>query len=418
MVKFISFFRLRLAYFFILVGFWCITNCGTSHPTSRNPSKLSLTTGRPFNQVDTLRVIPFKGEPALANMVYVDGGYMIMGNLGEDTLGTGGRYAKPVTVTSFYIDKTAITNLDYREYLHDLRINGLTKQYAAAMPNQNVWVQGFSYNDPYVENYLEAPGFMYYPVVGVSWEQAIEYCKWRTKTVNNEIKKRGESLNKNNKIKKRGTSTNNEVEKGGASTVATAVNDNQSGGDDLPLLVFWLPSEAQWEYAARGIVGVPGAAYLQNHQRTYPWSSSVPRGKDGRFLANFKRGKGNYKGMAGESDNAAPTSEVYAYPPNDLGIYDMVGNVCCWVSDTYRPLSLQDNGDFNPIRRDGLLDNADSYNTGNGKTSLINDHAKVYKGCSWADSAYFLQIGTRRFLNKDDSTATIGFRCVVSSLGR
>lgn len=380
---------------------------GTSRPTNKKPGKVSLTTGRSFNKTDTLRVIPFKGDPFIANMVYVEGGYMIMGNMGEEQSSAGGRYAKPVTVTSFYIDKTPITNLDYREYLEDLKKNGPIEQYKAAMPNQKVWVQDFSYNDPYLENYLYSPGFMYYPVVGVTWEQATEYCKWRTEVVSNEIKKRN--------TKSSSTKTAN-LEEAVVPSEAAKNEENINKAIELSLPVFRLPTEAEWEYTARGIVGIAGVDYLQSHQRIYPWSGFSPRGKDGKFLANFKRAKGNYKGMAGESDNAAPTSEVYSYPPNDLGIYDMVGNVCCWVIDTYRPLSLQDTEDLNPVRRNGLLDSSASYNASN--KSLIDDNAKTYKGCSWADSAYFLQIGTRRYLDKNSSTATIGFRCVVSSLGR
>lgn len=394
-----------LAYFCTLCALMWVTACGSGHPTSTQPSKVSLTTGRPFNQPDTLTVAPCKKAPSIPGMVYIEGGYMIMGNVGEDKLGTGGACTKPVTVTSFYMDKTPITNLDYREYLYDLQKDGLTEQYKAAMPNQQVLLEGFSYNDPYLENYLDAPGFMYYPVVGVSWEQATAYCKWRTKKIWEAIKQR--------RINLAASADGDDWHDGAAPKV---VHEAMSEAVVHALPIVRLPTEAEWEYAARSIVGVVGVNYLQSHQRIYPWSGAAPRGANGQFLANFKRGKGNYKGMAGESDHSAPTSNVYAYPPNDLGLYDMVGNVCCWVSDTYRPLALQDTGDLNPGRCDGLLDHPDHYHSAS-KTSLIDHDAKVYKGCSWADCAYFLQIGTRRYLNKSDATATIGFRCVVSSVG-
>lgn len=393
----------RLGYFFALIFALFATAYGRKHPTSAHPGKVSLTTGRPFNQPDTLPVAPSKAGPSIPGMVYIEGGYMVMGNLVEDKLGTGGCCTKPVTVTSFYMDRTPITNLDYREYLYDLQKSGLVEEYKAAMPNQQVLVEGFSCNDPLLEAcYLEGPWFMYYPVVGVSWEQARQYCKWRTRKVKEAIEKDGA------KHEKKITSAADDEEK------VETVKANKVVQRVYP--EFELATEVQFEYAARGIVGVAGIDYLQRHQRVYPWDGSSPRGKNGQFLANFKRGKGNYKGMAGESDHAAPTSSVYAYPPNELGLYDMVGNVCCWVRDTYSPLSWQETGDLNPIRPSGL-DGADRQNFPNNPNS-VNDDLKVYKGCSWADSAYFLQIGTRRYLNKNDATATIGFRCVVSNLGR
>ena len=86
------------------------------------------------------------------------------------------------------------------------------------------------------------------------------------------------------------------------------------------------------------------------------------KGKEkGRFRANFKRGRGNYKGIAGESDSNGATSYVYQYPPNDFGLYDMAGNVNEWVYDLYRPLSFQDFDDFNPVRRDDSLDSTKDY---------------------------------------------------------
>ncbi|MCT4696823.1 MAG: formylglycine-generating enzyme family protein [Candidatus Cardinium sp.] len=398
-------FRFRYL-FFIWFVFTCFAGRRRNHPTSQSPGKVSQTTGRPFNQPDTLSVVPCKATPPIPGMVYIEGGYMIMGNLGEDKLGTGGCSAQPVTVNSFWMDEAPITNLAYREYLYDLKQRGLMEQYQAAMPNQQVFIENFSYNDPLVDNYLYAPGFMYYPVVGVSWEQAMKYCAWRTQKLHEAIKNKKRKGSPVTETAEGSSNGEDEPKRVGAHASEEVV-------DGLPIVR--LATEAEFEYAARAVVGVADINYLQSHQRNYPWDGSSPRGKDGRFLANFKRGKGNYKGMAGESDHSAPTSNVYAYPPNLLGLYDMVGNVCCWVYDTYRP--VQDTSDLNPVRRDGLLDSAAHYSAAH-KASLVNDDAKVYKGCSWADCAYFLQIGTRRYLNKDAAAATIGFRCVVSSLGR
>ena len=137
----------------------------------------------------------------------------------------------------------------------------------------------------------------------------------------------------------------------------------------------------------------------------------------GYFLANFKRGRGDYAGIAGKlNDGAMITAYIYEYPPNDFGLYNMAGNVNEWVQDVYRPLSFQDFEDLNPIRRDGTIDAADDYDTEN-YNSLISNNVRVYKGGSWKDVAYWMSPGTRRYLEADSSTATIGFRCAMIRAG-
>ena len=165
----------------------------------------------------------------------------------------------------------------------------------------------------------------------------------------------------------------------------------------------------------------------QTHQRLYPWDGHAlrnPYGKEmGYFLANFKRGRGDYAGIAGKlNDGALITSYIYEFPPNDFGLYNMAGNVSEWVLDVYRPMSFQDFDDLNPIRRDGYMDETSGYdsdieNNPEGFTSLITDEARVYKGGSWKDVAYWMSPGTRRYLDQDSSTATIGFRCAMIRAG-
>jgi gliding motility-associated lipoprotein GldJ len=143
----------------------------------------------------------------------------------------------------------------------------------------------------------------------------------------------------------------------------------------------------------------------------------------GFMLANFKRGRGDYAGIAGRlNDGALITSYIYEFPPNDYGLYNMAGNVSEWVQDIYRPMSYQDFDDLNPIRRDGFLDDVKGYNSDfennpESFTSLITDRSRVYKGGSWKDVAYWMSPGTRRFLDQDSATATIGFRCAMIRAG-
>jgi formylglycine-generating enzyme len=115
------------------------------------------------------------------------------------------------------------------------------------------------------------------------------------------------------------------------------------------------------------------------------------------------------------------TSYIYEFPPNDYGLYNMAGNVSEWVMDVYRPMSFQDFDDLNPIRRDGFLDDNKNYNNQDNNptafTSLITDRTRVYKGGSWKDVAYWMSPGTRRFLDQDSATATVGFRCSMIRAG-
>jgi formylglycine-generating enzyme len=213
----------------------------------------------------------------------------------------------------------------------------------------------------------------------------------------------------------------------------------ESAGGRIPLETgvvlpdYRLPSEAEWEYAAQALIGTQWLDENQTHRRLYPWDGHAlrnPYGKQmGNFLANFKRGRGDYAGIAGKlNDGAMITTYVYEYPPNDFGLYNMAGNVNEWVFDVYRPLSFQDMEDLNPVRRSAedyrgrrsedpnVDDPQNLYDTGNFN-SLISDNTRVYKGGSWKDVAYWLSPGTRRYLEQDSSTATIGFRCAMIRAG-
>jgi gliding motility-associated lipoprotein GldJ len=187
---------------------------------------------------------------------------------------------------------------------------------------------------------------------------------------------------------------------------------------------FRLPNEAEWEYAAKAMIGTQYLDENQEYGRIYPWDGRGVRNpydsrgkkgaKQGDFLANFKRGRGDYAGIAGDQTNDGEIipSNVYDMAPNDFGLYNMAGNMNEWVYDVYRPLSFQDADDLNPLRKDGVYDEKEAYGT-----SLFNDSIRVYKGGSWKDVTYWLAPGARRFMHQDSSTNHIGFRCAMVSLG-
>jgi len=241
--------------------------------------------------------------------------------------------------------------------------------------------------------------------------------------------------------------------------------------DGILLPEYRLPTEAEWEYAAQGAIG---NSQFENtdEKRIYAWNDLTVRmthGKEkdrGKIMANFKRDKGDQGGIASQLNDAGfITTPVFSYWPNDYGLYNMAGNVSEWVKDVYRPLSLEDMDDFNTFRgnvftqvqldeygeiseKDSLgrlvfepvkesqninrrnykvSDNigykdATTYNNEEqqyeyGVTTLINDKARVYKGGSWNDRAYWMSPGTRRWLDEDLSTSTIGFRCAMIRVG-
>ena len=377
-------------------------------PTAENPGQFSTATGLRYNDEEkpSFQVTEFEGQPDAPNMRFIEGGRAVMGSFEEDVMSSRDNVERTISVASFYMDETEIANVHWLEYLDYLERDSAQNPAVleAALPDTTVWVGKLAFNDPYVAHYLRYPGFRFFPVVGVSWRQANAYSKWRTAAVNMQL----------------------------AEQVGEDVANVPAGGR-IPLESgfvipdYRLPTEAEWEYAAQALFGTQWLEELQTHQRIYPWDGHAlrnPYGKQmGLFLANFKRGRGDYAGIAGRlNDGALITNYIYEFPPNDYGLYNMAGNVSEWVMDVYRPLSYQDVDDLNPMRRDGFLDDMNNYNSNEETdpetfTSLVTDRARVYKGGSWKDVAYWMSPGTRRYLDEDSSTATIGFRCAMISAG-
>lgn len=383
---------------FVVCGMAILTSCSKGHPTSENPGPASTATGLAYNEDEGFQVNEFRGQPEGPNLVFIQGGRTTLGSSEQDLLSARDNLERTVTVASFYMDETEVANIHWLEYLYYVKLDSSNEFYQSALPDTTVWQEDLAFNDSYVDHYLRYPGFRYYPVVGVSWIQANDYCKWRTSVVNM-------------KLAEDAGLEEMPAEQGGRIPLETGV----------VLPDYRLPTEAEWEYAAQALVGTQWLDENQTHQRIYPWDGHAlrnPYGKEmGYFLANFKRGRGDYAGIAGKlNDGAMITAYIYEYPPNDFGLYNMAGNVNEWVQDVYRPLSFQDFDDLNPIRRDGTIDESTNYDTEN-YNSLISNNVRVFKGGSWKDVAYWMSPGTRRYLEEDSSTATIGFRCAMIRAG-
>ena len=400
---------MKISYYIILILVGLILEgCsilpfGNSNPSARNPGSTSTTTNLEYfsdafaeEDEEGFVVADFGGQTPGPNQVFVQGGRAVLGTYEEDVFFTHDNVERTVTVQSFYLDQTEIANIHWLEYLFYIQRDSSEAFYLSALPDTTVWEKELAYNTPYVSNYLRYPGFRYYPVVGVSWNQAVDYCRWRTEAVNKQ----------------------KAIEYYGEDYIDGDIPPVESG---VYLPEFRLPTEAEWEYAAYGQVGNQFLDENQTQRRLYPWDGRTIRssksGSVGKFQANFKRGRGDYAGIAGALNDAGfVTTSIYEYAPNDFGLYNMAGNVNEWVFDIYRQLNFQDMEDLNPIRKSDFLDDEEDYDSENFN-SMISNASRVYKGGSWADGAMWLSPGTRRFLDQDSSAATIGFRCATTALG-
>ena len=216
-------------------------------------------------------------------------------------------------------------------------------------PDTLCWVRDFaySYNEPMAKKYYSHPAFGNYPVVGISWKQATAFCEWRTQYLNGFLES-----------KKRMTESD-----------------------------FRLPTEAQWEYAARG----------GRSQSPYPWGGPYLRNRKGCLLANFKPGRGNYP-----EDGGFYTVRADAYWPNDFGLYNMSGNVAEWTSSLFYEGGYSFQHDMNPEVR---------WNAKESDPPRMK--RKVLRGGSWKDVGYYLQTSARTYEYQDTSKSYIGFRCII-----
>lgn len=249
-------------------------------------------------------------------------------------------------VSKFQFQYTTIDLESAAKFKELNRSDVILQEAIEVYPDTTAWIRDFSYsyNEPMHNDYFWHNAYDDYPVVGVSWEQAKAFCQWRTNYKNGyQRSRKGQQVSR-----------------------------------------FRLPSEGEWEYAARG--GLQGA--------TYPWGGPYVKNDRSCFYANFKPVRGDYA-----ADQALYTVEADAFEPNDFNLYNMAGNVSEWVNSSYDPASYEYISTINPNVNDE------------------ENERKVVRGGSWKDVAYFLQVSSRDYEYADSARSYIGFRTVQDYMG-
>ena len=362
--------------------------CKSKHPSSLNPGKKSTATNADFatkdgkkskrgkkgaaladaGQPEGFVVMPYKSQVVGPNLVFIEGGRFTMGALEEDVMNSRDNRERTVSVQSFYMDETEISNLNYLEYLHYIQRDSSAEVAAKALPDTTVWYDPLSFNDSYVSYYFRHPGFRLYPVVGVSWVQANDYSIWRTNFVNANLAKQANGKGKKGVLGKKSKKKGQALAESEALMASANARPSVESGYVLP--DYRLPTEAEWEYACRA-----------NMQTAYSWGDDPQKASD--FAWFYDNSAGSYQ-------------KVGLKKPNPWGLYDMHGNVSEWCLDFHSTNYV----DFRARPGDGYHEFAP------------DDVDRTVRGGSFELPLVHTRLTNRARMNPTQATADVGVRPV------